>query len=320
MAIVDLNTHPQYGTDGSNQFDRDVLVRTAVYDAASSFADQQVLPGEGHRRANWGEITYKGCYKEAIGLVGNATIVALNAIVTPTIDDAYVIVTAGTPVAGLSDALVIGDVAEWDGIQWKKVISAVGGFVPATTAYQLTGGTDLIAPYANDIDEGKVVVFNGISNTGTLGSLLVTPDSPPYVPCRDQADADAKGCLSMWDIALLKRDSITPHTYDLTGGSFRVDSVLRGTGNIAPPLSEADEEAHMVFAVLAPDIPAAYGGRQTFYDGYLYPNIGAWVEATGVQQAKSVPAGIPVRLYVYYPKGAKQRHVARFVHRRHLEI
>lgn len=99
-----------------------------------------------------------------LSLIGNATVVTVNGL-SPTAGDAYVMTDSGTLTAG-SLAVVAGDLVEYDGSAWVKLVSAAGGFVPAGTRAILSTTTALVSPYTDATDDGKVVAFSGSSNTG----------------------------------------------------------------------------------------------------------------------------------------------------------
>lgn len=100
---------------------------------------------------------------------GSRTIVQLNAL-TPAAGDAYVATTAGTPTAGTSDALTIGDITEYDGTQWKKMLdSNANSFPPADTVVIVGNGT-LVSPLTEGTDENKLATFDGTSLTPTLAA------------------------------------------------------------------------------------------------------------------------------------------------------
>lgn len=103
---------------------------------------------------------------DSINLIGNATIATLNGL-SPSAGDCYVATDAGTPTAGTSDALVAGSLTEFDGTSWKELVAGSGGFVPSGTRCALSTATALIAPYTDATDDGKIVSFNGTSNTGS---------------------------------------------------------------------------------------------------------------------------------------------------------
>jgi len=106
------------------------------------------------------------------GYIGSRTIAEINAL-TPSAGDAVVAASAGTPTAGTSDALAIGDIAEYDGTSWLQIVANSGGFPPADTrALVADGAATLYAPLTDNTDEGKVAEWDGTSLTATLD----TPD------------------------------------------------------------------------------------------------------------------------------------------------
>lgn len=103
-------------------------------------------------------------------LQGSKTIAEIDSLSTgATAGDAYIAGDAGTPAQGSSDALVLGDIAEWDGTQWKKIVAAVDDYVPAGTVCVVGPGT-LVAPFTDVTDRNKVVTFDGNDNNGTLAT------------------------------------------------------------------------------------------------------------------------------------------------------
>jgi hypothetical protein len=99
--------------------------------------------------------------------VGNFTIVGINGL-TPASGDAVVATSAGTPAAGTSDILVIGDLAEYNGTEWKKIVSASGGFVPLDTLAIVSEVSTIGGGLTDGVDDGKVASWDGVSNTPTL--------------------------------------------------------------------------------------------------------------------------------------------------------
>lgn len=131
-------------------------------------------------------------------------------------------------------------------------------------------------------------------------------DTNGYTQCADQADADANAVLSVWEfLANDQAQNPTNVDIDLMGGSFWVDGSLSGTGD--------DLWKHQVYALLAPDIPTSMGGAVPFFDSYLYPNEGQWMNCVNTMALALDPSASPsaakVRVYVYYPAGAKQTHL-----------
>jgi len=123
-------------------------------------------------------------WKESVvtmALKGNDTVANINGL-SPAAGDAYVVTDSGTLTAG-SLAVVAGDMAEYNGTAWVKIVSASGGFVPAGTRAVLAEGT-IQSPYTDATDNDKIVEFSGSSNTGTdtgdtvnKASVLVQDDA-----------------------------------------------------------------------------------------------------------------------------------------------
>lgn len=105
---------------------------------------------------------------ETVGLVGNLAALAIEAL-TPAAGDAYVVTTANG-VGALSTATV-GDIWEYSGATWVKLVTGSGGFVPVNTRATLSTATALIAPYTDVTDDAKLATFSGASNTATLSSF-----------------------------------------------------------------------------------------------------------------------------------------------------
>lgn len=99
------------------------------------------------------------------GLIGKGTVTTIDGL-TPATGNIVIATDSGTPAAGASDALTAGDVAEYDGTSWKKIVSASGGFVPNNTYLLVSTTTAFIASSGLTIstDEGKIAVFTGSSN------------------------------------------------------------------------------------------------------------------------------------------------------------
>lgn len=94
----------------------------------------------------------KRAYFDGTSLTGTLT--------APTAGDAYVIDGSG--------AKNEGDLREWSGTAWAQLAAGVGGFVPDGTRaiLGLTPAVTLISPYTEATDDGKIVDFDGTTNTG----------------------------------------------------------------------------------------------------------------------------------------------------------
>ncbi len=99
-----------------------------------------------------------------VGYVGNFIISDINAL-SPVAGEIVIALSAGTPTAGgSSDALVIGDTAEFDGTNWKKILTNSGGFVPVGNKLVTIKNTDSVIADGNI---GEIAIFDGLSNTPT---------------------------------------------------------------------------------------------------------------------------------------------------------
>lgn len=111
------------------------------------------------------------------GYIGTRTVVQINAL-TPATGMVVVAGSAGTPTAGTSSLLAIGDVAEYDGTNWIKIVAHSGGFVPDTTVLIVApASATLYSPLTTGTDGGKLATFGGASNTP---SLTVPADGIAY--------------------------------------------------------------------------------------------------------------------------------------------
>ncbi len=102
------------------------------------------------------------------GYIGSRTVAQIDAL-APASGDSCVAADAGTPAAGASSVLVAGDLTEYDGTQWIKIVSAAAGFPPVgTRAVVHVDAVTLFAPLTEAADEGKVAEWDGASLTPTL--------------------------------------------------------------------------------------------------------------------------------------------------------
>jgi hypothetical protein len=121
-----------------------------------------------------------------MNLIGNASVATINGL-SPSAGDAYVMTDAGTLTAG-SLSVAAGDLVEFDGSAWVKVVTNSGGYPPAGTRAVLSTSVALISPYTDATDDGKIVEFSGSSLTGTDTSeavnhaafLVQTPNNDGY--------------------------------------------------------------------------------------------------------------------------------------------
>lgn len=131
-----------------------------------------------------------------IGLIGENTIAQINAL-TPVTGDAVIAADAGTPSAGTSDALTIGDLAEYDGTSWIKLYDAVASQLPINIRATLSTTQALTTPFTDATDDGKVVIsvadsgtFNGASSDWEDESDAVDGNAV-LVQCDESAAAES---------------------------------------------------------------------------------------------------------------------------------
>ncbi len=118
--------------------------------------------------------------------VGNATVATLNGIGSPTTGTSYLVTDTGTLTVGAL-AVTPGTLVLFTGGVWTLVSAGVGGFAQPNIRVQLSSTTALIAPYTDGVDDGKIVYFNGTSNTGVFTTLdveITLPD-PSGAPLND---------------------------------------------------------------------------------------------------------------------------------------
>jgi len=123
-----------------------------------------------------GPILFANTSLAVTGLVGNATVATINGL-TPTANDSYVVTNSGTITLG-SVAVTAGAIVVFNGSIWVLVAPGVGGYVMNRIRAQLSTTTALISPYTDGVDDGKVMWFDGTSNTGIETTLDVTITLP----------------------------------------------------------------------------------------------------------------------------------------------
>ena len=132
-------------------------------------------------------------------------------------------------------------------------------------------------------------------------------DAGAMVLCADQVEADAGGILSVWDYTARISGAQIP--FEIRDGLLYVD----------PAMPANERWDHRAYSVVAPGIPAAYGGSVAVFDGYLGAAPNGVIEALSPQTSildPAGPGGLPgaiIRIYIFHPVAAKLSHVLRLV-------
>lgn len=117
----------------------------------------------------------------SIRYLGNDSVAGLNAIGggLAALDSGktWVMTDSGILTIG-SLPVVAGDIIEWSGTAWTKVLDGVGGFTPfgSRLVVSTTPGDTLQAPLIDGDDNGKFAQFGGSSNDPSSFSLPVDGD------------------------------------------------------------------------------------------------------------------------------------------------
>jgi len=307
-----LLTSPQVQTIGLQMCDRDILIKTAIFDARAALT----VPGVD---AN-GDVTYSAKFP---GQQGNLVAVthevgatgagnesrALAVVVTHGLAPT-VVVTFGTDGVGDSvvpDANALKALLDADADLARHATVAVGGTgasgVGAIASTVLAGGV------TSSLEDLKVDPATNLRSEWLeltqVGCFKL--DGGAYVQVASQAEADTDAVLSVWSYRGVHQSTGLPQIVELRDGHLIVDAAT------------SDNLAHQGYAIAAPSIPAAYGGSITQFDAYLKYFAGKELGATSPQAKALDPngpggfAGGELRVYIYYPAGEKLNHVLRLV-------
>jgi len=183
---------------------------------------------------------------------------------------------------------------------------------PGRSGYYLCDRDVLIrtAVMTNSFEDLKVNCTTQVEETWgevSLAGVFKSDGGGGYTPCTDDGDAASNAVLSIWDYnATDQADTPAPVDIDVRGGCIWVDDNL--TGN---------KWEHKIYSVIAPYIPTAFGGQVRFFDGYLHPHSSKWLESINTMAVKLDPSASPeaarLRTWIFYPAGAAQEHVLRYI-------
>ena len=98
--------------------------------------------------------------------IGNNDVATINGLLPGTCD-AYVMTDAGVLTLGAL-AVSTGDLVEYDGAAWVKIVANSGGFPPAGTRVMVSTTVPLIAPLTDGVDDGKIAEWDGTA----IGPLI----------------------------------------------------------------------------------------------------------------------------------------------------
>lgn len=149
-------------TGGTWTFPVDVLQVTGTPDSANDAVNKNYVDNA------VSGITWKTpiC---ATDFIGERSIAQIDAL-SPSAGWAVVATSAGTPAAGTSDALAIGDLAEFDGTSWIKLIDNAAGRLPNDVRLIASTTAALFSPLTDATDDGKIIV--SVSDPGTINGSV----------------------------------------------------------------------------------------------------------------------------------------------------
>lgn len=176
-------------TGGTWTFPTDNLQVTGTPDSANDAVNKSYVDSQ------LSGITWKEpvCVAD---FIGERTIAQIDAL-TPSEGWAVVATDAGTPAAGTSDALVAGDLAEYNGTSWIKLYDADTGSLAAGLRLIASETATLFSPLTDATDDGKILtsVASGGTITGTNSDFTDSGDAADgnavLVQCDEGAAAES---------------------------------------------------------------------------------------------------------------------------------
>ena len=180
-----------------------------------------------------------------------------------------------------------------DGVLYSVPKPSSFGFEMCDRDFRITPGkfaqADSVADLYMDPTTRKEIDWGELLLAGVYKDVAGT-----MTACTDQADADEFGTLSVWNYSA-KLANATEIAYEMRDGILYPD----------PTLPANERWDHRAYALIAPDIPNAYGGSVAVFDGYLGATPDGKVEALSPQATILNPAlgagASVVRLYIVHP-------------------
>lgn len=252
-----------------------------------------------------------------IGGVPNCAITFKEAVNSLPALDAIVAAHQGNPVVTSDPVEVTNQLARpEDGIVYVVPKPSLFGSMMCDRDFRLNTGQFAAADAFEDLYVNPAT--NKQESWGEMQYVgCFKDDGGAMVPCVDQPDADANAILSIWDYCAFAPGTTDQIRYELRDGILYVDPNLFADP-AAPTLVE--RFGHVVYAVVAPQIPGSMGGSVRFFDSYLGSDSKSLkVEAISPQahildpEGPAGGAGACLRCYMYYPAGTKLSHTMRLV-------
>jgi hypothetical protein len=183
---------------------------------------------------------------DAVKYIGTRTVVQMDALPSLGLGTTVVVSGSGTPAASGSEALAEGDIAEYTGDGWKKIITNVTSFPPDGTRLAIATDT-LYSPLTDATDEGKIAEFDGTSLTPSSKTSPVAKEAAfvrdeESVFYDDQWTFHGAVPTGDWDNHTLEsyQTTVTPsgttQTLDFSSGRFHTIDLDSATGDVTVTL------------------------------------------------------------------------------------
>lgn len=306
----------QVQTIGLEMCDRDILIKTATFDAtatvniAGATTDGDVLYMAANPGAR-GNILRAEHVTGATG--GGNESRALAAVLTHGTNsgaNADLTVTFGTDGAGDSVTPTANAIAGVVNVAptAMTIVAVPGGDGTGNAATaSLTALTGGLSDSLADVKINPTTYVKSEWDEVQLVGCYKDGGGGTYTPCTDQTDATANAILSVWRYCAHDQNSGLPIAVEIRDGHLIVAS------DISASLD------HQAYAIAAPQIPANLGGSIVQFDAYLKFYAGQVLGATS-PTAKALdpygpggPAGGEMRVYIYYTAGTQNDHILRLV-------